>query len=126
MIEEIRFILSEYDDDFEELLHKKLQPFVENKERFEENGDAGTTITIVFTIIQTVLSIPGFYTAMREIIFYAKQQKEEKNTEKDPPAEYECSWSFMINGDKYDLGGLPTIEERYEVLDRILEKYKRG
>ena len=63
---------------------------------------------------------------MREIIFYAKQQKEEKNTEKDPPAEYECSWSFMINGDKYDLGGLPTIEERYEVLDRILEKYKRG
>lgn len=123
MIKEIRFILSEHDDSFEELLQEKMKPFTLDKDTIEENGDAGTTITIVFTIIQTALSIPSFIAAMHEIIRYTKQKKEDKSSEKKALVDHDCSWKFMINGSKYDLSGLPSNEERFKVLDRILERH---
>ncbi len=123
MIDEIRFILPEHNNEFENLLQEKLQSFVQDKEIIEENGDAGTTITIVFAIIQTALAVPSFVVAMHEIIHYAKQKRTEKSSKTDAPENSDYSWKIMINGDKYDLGGLPTSEERDRVLDRILAKY---
>lgn len=123
MINEIRFILFEHDDEFENFLQREMQPFVLKKDIIEENGDVGTTITIVFSIIQTALAVPGFITALHEIICYSKQRKEDKSSKDRAIVDSDLSWKFIINGDKYDLGGLPTNEERYRVLDRILEKY---
>ncbi len=123
MINEIRFILSEHDKEFEKLLLEEMKPFISDKDVIEENGDAGTTITIIFTIIQTALALPGFVIAMHQLICYTKQKSQGEQIEKEYSENSNSPWKFMIDGHTYDLSGLPSDEEKIRVFDLILSKH---
>lgn len=48
MINEIRFVLNEHNTELEKVLLEKMHPFILDMDIIEENGDAGTTISIIF------------------------------------------------------------------------------
>lgn len=123
MINEIRFVLYENDIELRNILLEKMKPFNSDNYVIEENGDAGTTITIIFSIIQTVLALPSFAIAMYELINILNQ-KNKVNTEKQGNLEKSnVRWKISIDGYEYDLTELSSEEERKRVFDSILKEH---
>lgn len=130
---DIRFVLYENDNEIINTLLTKMQPFTLDKEIIEENGDAGTIITVVFTVLQTALAVPGFILAMHEIISFLKSKElnklNTKDVDNDEYIKKELSsdrWVIIINGQEYDLTSIVSEEERLKVLDRILQEHLKN
>lgn len=135
---DIRFVLSEHDNLFEEEVKARLGQYSSEIDVIEEKGDDGTTITIICTILTVALETPGFVLALKDLFNWILKNRHkdlpddatEQGTNGEPQQEKQntiddCSsarpWYFILAGKPYDLSGLPSDYERLRVLDRIIE-----
>ena len=137
-MKEIRFILDYKDEAFESEIKSRLTNFCEEIVTIEEHGDAGTTIIIICTIAQALLSVPACILAIKELIDW--KNRHEKNTDSIEETEAhnksstetdkttqlnveepQTSWGMVIDGHPFDFSGLPTDYERSKAFDRVCE-----
>ena len=135
---DIRFVLTERDELFEEEVKAHLGPFSSEIDVLEEKGDDGTTIIIICTILSVALATPGFVLALKDLFNWMLKKRHKDLSEcatdqvanKEPQTEKQntiddCSsahpWYFILAGKPYDLSALPSDYERLIVLDKIIE-----
>lgn len=137
-MKDIRFILDSHDDAFENEIKTRLSPYCDEIVSVEEHGDAGTTITIICVITQTLLEIPACILAIKQLIEWKNaqdksQKKEDKkeitNTEEvklneQPKNETTTQpWTMVVDGHPFDFSGLPSDYERILAFNSAREAF---
>ncbi len=138
-MKDIRFVLYSHDDAFENEIRRRLAPYCNDIIGVEEHGDAGTTITIICEVLQTLLAIPACVLAIQQIIEWKNKHDKSKESENekenkpcpedailgDQPREKITSqpWTMIVDGHIFDFSGLPSDYERIQAFNKACESF---
>lgn len=137
---EVRFVFDDYDKEFENEIRKQLTPFCDEIMTIDEHGDAGSTITIICTIAQTIIAVPACILAIKELVDWKNKHEKKTNctndqtdkndntkgtdsTSQSEAEKAQPSWTMIIDGHYFDFSGLPTDYERSKAFNKVYELF---